>query len=155
MRTLGLKDVVMPMCKDLLGQRVGERLRAARRNNNLSQEQLGTLIGTSKQQIFKYEKAEDTPSLYRLVQLSAALSTPLSFFLEDHYISKDSVTMGTGTVRHVLMQAYGMLSQNDRMLLLSIAEALVECSNADRAHRSEKTARSPGGFAGEVRGATT
>jgi len=73
----------MPMHKDLLGQRVGERLRAARRNNNLSQEELGKLIGTSKQQIFKYEKAADTPSLSRLVQLAATLNMPLAFFLRD------------------------------------------------------------------------
>ena len=78
----------MPMHKDLLGQRVGERLRAARRNNNLSQEELGKLIGTSKQQILKYEKAMDIPPLSRLVQLAAALNMPLSFFSEDHYISK-------------------------------------------------------------------
>jgi len=73
----------MPMHKYLLSQRVGERLRAARRNNNLSQEELGKLIGTSKQQIFKYEKAADTPSLSRLVQLAATLNMPLAFFLRD------------------------------------------------------------------------
>jgi ribosome-binding protein aMBF1 (putative translation factor) len=87
-RVLGLKGASMPMHKDLLGQRVGERLRAARRNNNLSQEELGKLIGTSKQQILKYEKAMDIPPLSRLVQLAAALNMPLSFFSEDHYISK-------------------------------------------------------------------
>jgi transcriptional regulator with XRE-family HTH domain len=145
----------MPMDKDLLGQRVGERLRAARRNNNLSQDELGKLIGTSKQQILKYEKAMDIPPLSRLVQLAAALDTPLLFFLEDHYISKDSVTTGTGTVRNVLLQAYGILNQNDRRLLLSIAEALVECSNAERAHRPEKTARSREALADGARGPAT
>src|SRR5215469_10353758 len=82
-RPLGLKGLGMPMHKDLLGQRVGERHRAARRNNNLSQKELGTLIGTSAQQILKYEKAVDTPSLPRLIQLQAALNMSPSFFLYD------------------------------------------------------------------------
>ena len=64
--------------KDLLRQHLGERLRAARRNNNLSQEELGKLIDASKQQISKYEKAVDT-----LVQLLAAPNIPLSFSLKD------------------------------------------------------------------------
>ena len=142
----------MAVHKDLLGQRVGERLRAARRNNNLSQNKLGKLIGTSTQQILKYEKALDVPSLSRLVQLATALNMPLSFFFENHYISKDSVATGAATTRHVLMHIYGMLNQNDRRLLLSIAEALVECPNADRAHRSDETARSDGVPAGGARG---
>jgi DNA-binding XRE family transcriptional regulator len=142
----------MAVHKDLLGQRVGERLRAVRRNNNLSQNELGKLIGTSTQQILKYEKALDVPSLSRLVQLATALNMPLSFFFEDHYISKDAVATGVGTTRHVLMHAYGMMNQRDRTLLFSIAEALVECSNADRAHRSDETARSDGVLAGGTRG---
>ena len=141
----------MLMHKDLLGQRVGERLRAARRNKNLSQKELGDLIGTSAQQILKYEKATDVPSLSRLVQLATALNTPLSFFFEDRYISKDLVATGAATARYVLMHIYGMLNQNDRRLLLSIAEALVECSNADRPHRSDETARSDGVLAGGAR----
>ena len=142
----------MLMHKDLLGQRVGERLRAARRNKNLSQKELGELIGTSAQQILKYEKATDVPSLPRFVELAAALNTPATFFFEDHYISKDSLATGAETVRHVLMHAYGMLNQNDRRLLLSIAEALVECSNVDRAQRPEETERSDGALASGDRG---
>ena len=140
---------------DLLRQRVGERIRAARRNSKLSQKELGKIIGTSAQQILKYEKAVDVPSLSRLVQLAAALNMPLSFFLEDHYISKESVTVGVRAVRHVLLEAYGMLNQHNRMLLLAIAEALVECSSADRASRPEKIARSLGALADGVRVRTT
>jgi transcriptional regulator with XRE-family HTH domain len=145
----------MPVHNDLLRQRVGERLRAARRNNNLSQKELGQLIGTSAQQVLKYEKAMDVPSLSRLVQLSAVLNTPLSFFIEDHYITKDSIITGVGAILHVLMQAYGMLNQNNRMLLLSIAEALVECSSADRARGPEKPARSLEALVDGVRGPAT
>jgi transcriptional regulator with XRE-family HTH domain len=146
----------MPMQKDLLlGQRVGERLQAARRNNNLSQKELGKLIGTSAQQILKYEKAVDVPSLSRLVQLATALNMPLSFFLEGHVISRDIANTGNRDIQNILIHAYGVLNQHNRMLLLAIAEALIECSSTDRVHRPRKAARSRRARAGEVRETTT
>jgi transcriptional regulator with XRE-family HTH domain len=142
----------MPMHNDLLGRRVGERLRVARLNNNLSQKELGELIGTSKQQIFKYENAIDIPSLSRLVQLSEALNVSPFFFLEGHVnprgIPKNIV------VENILFQAYAVLNQQNRILLLAIAEALVECSSTYRTHRPQKTTRSLGALAGEFRGPT-
>ena len=133
----------------------GEQFRAARQNNKLSQEELGKLIGASKQQISKYEKAVDTPSLSRLVHLSAALNIPLSFFLERYVTSRGSIKSTNRDVQNILLHAYGVLNQPNRMLLLAIAEALVECSSANGAHRPKKTARSLGALAGEVRGPAT
>jgi transcriptional regulator with XRE-family HTH domain len=91
--------------KDLLRQHLGERLRAARRNNNLSQEELGKLIGASKQQISKYEKAVDTPSLSRLVQLLATLNIPRSFVFEEHVTSRVTRNPDNREVR-TIMHAY-------------------------------------------------
>jgi transcriptional regulator with XRE-family HTH domain len=146
----------MPMQKDLLlGQHVGERLQAARRNNNLSQKELGNLIGTSAQQILKYEKALDVPSLSRLVQLATALNMPLSFFLEGHVISREIANTDNRDIQNILIHAYGVLNHHKRMLLLAIAEALVECSSTDRVHRPGKAARSRKDRAGEVRETTT
>lgn len=143
------------MHKDLLGQRVGERLLAARRSNNLSQKELGKLIGTSAQQILKYEKAVDIPSLSRLVQLAETLNTPLSFFLEGHYASGDFASGDNTLGNNILLHAYGILNQSDRVLLLSIAAALVERSNAGRVHRPEKAASKAMALANEHRGPAT
>jgi transcriptional regulator with XRE-family HTH domain len=140
----------MSMHNDLLGQRVGERLRAARLNNNLSQKELGELIGTSKQQIFKYENATDIPSLSRIVQLSEALNTTPYFFLDGHVPSR--TTPKNIDAENVLFHAYAALNQQNRILLLAIAEALVECSSADRAHRPKKATSSLRALAGEFRG---
>jgi transcriptional regulator with XRE-family HTH domain len=140
----------MSMHNDLLGQRVGERLRAARLNNNLSQKELGELIGTSKQQIFKYENAADIPSLSRLVQLSDALNVPPVFFLVGHATSRQ-IPHNIDS-ENILFHAYAMLNQRNRILLLSIAEALVEVSSADRAQRPKKNTRSLRALAREVRG---
>ena len=146
--TLGLRDLRMSMHKDLLSQSVGERLRAACRNNNLSQEEIGKLIGTSKQQIFKYEKAVDTPSLSRLVQLAETLNMPLVFFLEGYATSRDISNTADSDVQNILLYAYGVLNQHDRVLLLSIAEALVECSG--RVNGPPKTRRSLGEIPGSA-----
>jgi len=137
------------MHNDLLGQRVGERLRVARLNKNLSQKELGELIGTSKQQIFKYENATDIPSLSRLVQLSDALNVTPSFFLEGHV--KSTNLPKDIDVENMLFHAYAVLNQQNRILLLSIAEALVEVSSADRAQRPKKNAGSLRVLAGEFR----
>ena len=138
------------MHNDLLGQRVGERLRVARLNKNLSQKELGELIGTSKQQIFKYENAADIPSLSRLVQLSDALNVPPFFFLEGH-VTPRGVPNNTD-VENILLHAYAVLNQQNRILLLSIAEALVEISSSDRAQRSKNNTSSMRALADEIRG---
>jgi len=139
----------MAMHNDLLGQRVGERLRVARLNKNLSQKELGELIGTSKQQIFKYENATDIPSLSRLVQLSDALNVTPFFFLEGH-VKSTNLPKDTD-VENMLFHAYAVLNQQSRILLLSIAEALVEVSSADRAQRLKKNTGSLRVLAGKFR----
>jgi transcriptional regulator with XRE-family HTH domain len=139
----------MSMHNDLLGQRVGERLRVARLNNNLSQKELGELIGTSKQQIFKYENAADIPSLSRLVQLSEALNVRPFFFLEGHVNSTENPK--NTDVENILFHAYAALNQQNRILLLAIAEALVEVSSTDRAQRPQKNTSSLRALAGEFR----
>jgi transcriptional regulator with XRE-family HTH domain len=104
---------------------VGERLRVARRGMSLTQKQLGKRVGTSTQQILKYEKGIDQLSISRLVQIAKALQTPLSFFFEDVYLEEEAAVTGASTGRHLLVQAYSALTQTDRALLLLIADALV------------------------------
>ena len=139
----------MSMHSDLLGRCVGERLRVARLNNNLTQRELGELVGTSKQQIFKYENAADSPSLSRLVQLSEALNVSPSFFLEGHVTLKE--IPNKFDAESVLFHAYAVLNQRNRLLLLSIAEALVECASTDQVRRPKKTTSSMRAVAREVR----
>jgi transcriptional regulator with XRE-family HTH domain len=107
---------------------VGERLRLARRGMNLTQEQLAKRVGTSNQQILKYEKGIDQLSISRLVQIAKALHTPISFFFEDLYLAEEAVVSEATTGPHLLMQAYGALTQTNRALLLSIARVLVEAA---------------------------
>jgi transcriptional regulator with XRE-family HTH domain len=62
---------------------VGARLRVRRITLGLSQEKLGDILGVTFQQVQKYEKGLNRVSASRLRQLSDALKTPASYFLEN------------------------------------------------------------------------
>jgi transcriptional regulator with XRE-family HTH domain len=59
---------------------VGERIRTARLEAQMSQETLGTALGISFQQIQKYEKGMNRVSIGRLMQIGQAVNKPLEFF---------------------------------------------------------------------------
>jgi transcriptional regulator with XRE-family HTH domain len=63
-----------------IDRHVGRRVRLRRLTLGMSQEQLGTLVGISFQQVQKYEKAANRISASRLFQFAEALSCTVEFF---------------------------------------------------------------------------
>lgn len=61
---------------------VGGRLRARRRFLGLTQEQLGTSLGLTFQQIQKYERGANRIGSSRLFELSHLLKVPVSYFFD-------------------------------------------------------------------------
>ncbi len=61
---------------------VGSRLRLRRTSLGMSQEKLGEHLGITFQQIQKYEKGTNRIGASRLQNISAVLSTPVSFFFD-------------------------------------------------------------------------
>lgn len=61
---------------------IGERLRARRTALGLTQEQLGTAVSLSYQQIQKYENGSNQMTVGRLLLLAASLKTPVAYFLD-------------------------------------------------------------------------
>lgn len=61
---------------------IGERLRARRTGLGLTQEQLGTAVGLSYQQIQKYENGSNQMTIGRLLLLAACLRVPVAYFLD-------------------------------------------------------------------------
>lgn len=59
------------------------QIRAYREQANMSQEDLGSQIGVTRQTIAAWEKGERAPSLEQLSKISRALGTPLDLFLGD------------------------------------------------------------------------
>ncbi len=60
---------------------IGERLRAYRDINGLSQTELGEAIGVTFQQVQKYERGKNKVSVSRLIDICKILNTPLMNFL--------------------------------------------------------------------------
>lgn len=62
---------------------VGSRLRLRRSALGLSQDQLGSAIGLSFQQVQKYERGANRIGASRLYELSKVLQTPISYFFDE------------------------------------------------------------------------
>jgi transcriptional regulator with XRE-family HTH domain len=63
-------------------EELGFRLKMLRQMKQLSQEELGDILGTSYQQIQKYESGKRKIPPQRLMQCANALSVPVSHLLE-------------------------------------------------------------------------
>lgn len=72
-----------PFILSAIDERVGKRLRYYRIQKNLTQKDLGCMMGISYQQIQKYEIGETRLSVGRLYQCAKVLKVPASHFLED------------------------------------------------------------------------
>ena len=59
---------------------VGQRIRARRMAQGMSQTELGNLLGVTFQQVQKYEKGVNRVGAGRLVRVGEALDVPVSFF---------------------------------------------------------------------------
>jgi len=62
---------------------VGGRLRLRRSALGLSQDQVGTAVGLSFQQIQKYERGVNRMGASRLYEIGKVLHVPISYFFED------------------------------------------------------------------------
>jgi len=63
--------------------RVGARLRLRRTTLGMSQEQLGSAVGLTFQQIQKYERGANRIGASRLYEFSRILGVPISYFFSD------------------------------------------------------------------------
>ena len=72
--------------------KIGQRIKAARREQNLSQADLGALVGCSNNHISHVEVGQTKVSLSMLLQISRALKKNIDFFLSDTpYAKRESI----------------------------------------------------------------
>jgi transcriptional regulator with XRE-family HTH domain len=72
-----------PRSSGLLDKDLGDKIRARRIMVNMSQGELGSLVGVTFQQIQKYEKGVNRLSAVRLEQIARALGEGVSYFQND------------------------------------------------------------------------
>lgn len=64
--------------------RIGQKIRFARHDKNISQTELGTAIGVTFQQVQKYENGKNRVSAGRLKLIAEVLGQPIDYFYQDH-----------------------------------------------------------------------
>jgi transcriptional regulator with XRE-family HTH domain len=62
---------------------IGEKIRKARLEKNISQNELTKLINAGKLTISQYERGKSTPNLFILLKIAKALGKPISYFFEE------------------------------------------------------------------------
>jgi len=71
---------------------LAKRIRSARENAHLSQQELGKGIGVSDKSISAYEKGRSQPPLENLRKIADATHHPLTYFTEEHTREIDIAT---------------------------------------------------------------
>ena len=62
---------------------LARRIREARRNAHLSQDELGKYIGVSDKSISAYEQGRSTPPIEKLKKIAVSTNHPLAYFTQD------------------------------------------------------------------------
>lgn len=64
---------------------LSEKIMELRKRNGLSQEEFGAEIGVSRQAVSKWEMAQSTPDLNKIMAISEFFGVPTDFLLKDEY----------------------------------------------------------------------
>ena len=64
---------------------LSEKITELRKKNGLSQEEFGAEIGVSRQAVSKWEMAQATPDLNKIMKISDFFGVPTDFLLKDEY----------------------------------------------------------------------
>ena len=99
---------------------VGRRIKSARWTAGLSQEELAVKIGTSFQQLQKYESGKNRISASRLFDLAHALSLPVSYFFNQETHNHPTMDKATAT----LVKNFSSLSPDKKRLVSKLAKDL-------------------------------
>jgi len=116
---------------------VGKRVRQRRRAVGLSQQELGTAVGTKFQQIQKYETGRNRISASRLWDIATELGVPIEFFFEG-YKDRDAEVVNEGAAQiHDMMvnreaielvQSYYGMPSEQRRKIFDLARVLSEAA---------------------------
>lgn len=68
---------------------IGEKIVEARRENNLTQEQLAELLGVTRQSISRWEQNQAFPEMEKIIRLSDILGVSCDYLLKENVTKKD------------------------------------------------------------------
>jgi len=104
-----LEDIEQTRKPDPIDVHVGSRVRLRRMLLGMSQEELGSQLGLTFQQVQKYERGANRIGASRLYKISRILEVPVSFFFDDMPAGGDAIGMGEPGVEETAVN--GMVGQ--------------------------------------------
>lgn len=114
---------------------LGNRIKEARKNRHLTQEQMAKLIGVSKVTVCYWENNAKKPSTKNLISLSKQLNTPLEYLIgnDNYVISENDTDYGIMMTRDEIeiikelrkhTKLYNLLAQNPKRICERIEKNL-------------------------------
>lgn len=105
---------------------VGQKVRKARKAMDMSQTELGNLLGVSFQQVQKYEKGSNRIGSGRLWEISRVLRVPIDYFFDG---IDDEVSSDTSVPWWLLDLAKQIEAIKDEKLQKQIISLIETCSD--------------------------
>ena len=110
---------------------IGQRIRAARLKLNISQRELGKLLGITYQQIHKYEVGTNRVSGSRMADLAKVLNMRVEDFFDQVPIRRVEAYMATRTGARII-KVMMKLSPQQQQTVLKLARSLAADAAASR-----------------------
>ena len=107
---------------------IGEKIQVLRKQSGLSQEQLGALVGVSRQAISKWELGESIPDVDNVVQLSNTFGVTTDFLLKNDYGVVDESTAMAAIKRHTEVAEPGLKSVFEQVSKTKLAHVGIASS---------------------------
>ena len=97
----------------------GEKLRTLRNNAHLSQGQLAEKLGTSKQNISRYETSAREPNIVTAKKIADVLGVPITDLVAD------GISEETDPDAEILNQLFALLRPDEKKMIISQLQGLV------------------------------
>jgi transcriptional regulator with XRE-family HTH domain len=109
---------------------VGQRVRQARMEADVSQTALGDILGLTFQQVQKYEKGTNRIAMSRILVISKYFKKPVSWFFDGLTVGDEKMPAGKNTMQEFaghkhgfqLAQAFMRLNKEEQRFLVELAE---------------------------------
>jgi transcriptional regulator with XRE-family HTH domain len=111
---------------DLVDKHVGQRIRERRRNLDVSQQEIGEILGISYQQLQKYESGQNRISAGRLFMLSHILKVDVGFFYQGLPPTEELFKGKLGDLDYIMPEIQALPPSSLRQALADLVTAIRE-----------------------------
>lgn len=116
--------------------RMGKIIKEARLKKNLTQSELGKMLGKSDNVITNWEKGTNSPDVDNIERLCAILDIPVDYMFQAKQKEK-SPSMELGEDEQYLVESYRKLSHDDQVRVIERIDTILELSAASEEHEDK------------------